>query len=109
MNTWRKNGSVMPVTLSGTVTSGSPITVGELVGVCAVDGVSGEEIEVALHGVHELPKVSAQAWTQGAVLYHDVSEGNITTSADGGANKQIGWAFADAANPSSTGLVLLGR
>lgn len=107
MRNYIKSGSVMTVTASGAVSSGDVVETGSLVGVAATDAASGEQVEVALEGVYEVPKVSAQAWTQGVAVYWDSSAGNATTSSSG--NTLMGHAFEAAENPSATGRVLLSR
>ena len=58
-----------------------------------------------LSGLVEYAKVSAQAWTSGGKIYWDNAANVFTTAATG--NTLAGLAAEDAANPSSTGLVLL--
>lgn len=94
-----QDGDVMPVVLSGTVTSGSAIVVGDTVGVALNSGVSGETIQVAICGVYELPKASG-AISQGAVLYWDAANSNLTTTAS--THKKAGIAFLDAASGDAT-------
>ncbi len=56
-------------------------------------------------GLIEYAKVSAQAWTAGALIYWDDTNSNFTTVAAG--NTLVGIAAQDAANPTSTGYVIL--
>lgn len=98
-------GEVVPVIAAGTIASGSPVLIGALFGVAQTDAAAGESVEIARRGVFSLPKVSAQAWTQGAKLYWDATDGVATSTA--GTNALIGVAAAAAPNPSATGLVLL--
>ena len=109
MRTYVKSGATMPVTLSEAVTVDEIVTVGEIVGVAATSGAAGDTIELAISGVHRLPKPAAETWAQGAALFHDEAAGRVTTDDASGANAQIGHAFAPAGNPSAEGLVLLGR
>ena len=67
-----------------------------------------DALPIALTGVWELPKVSAEAWTQGAIVYWDGTSSVTVTNNTAGDLKRIGWAYAAADNPSSTGQVLLG-
>lgn len=101
-----QRGDVMPVTLSGTVMSGSGLKVGSLIGVALNSGVSGETIQVQLEGVFELPKASG-AISQGAALYWDDSAKNLTTTSS--SNTPAGHAFAGAASGATTVQILLGR
>lgn len=97
-------GHVVTVPAPATVVSGTLVRVGMLVGVAQFDAASGDPVEIAVEGVHELAKVSAQAWTVGAALYAS-STGLATTAAEG--NVLIGVALEAAANPSATGVVRL--
>lgn len=100
-----QKGATLTVTAGSTVASGDVVEQGSFVGVAQIDGESGDEIEVCVEGVWEVPKVSAQAWTQGATVYWDSGAGLATTASSG--NTKMGYAAAAAANPSSTGRVKL--
>lgn len=56
-------------------------------------------------GMIEYAKTSAEAWTVGVTVYWDNTNGVFTTTAT--ANTKAGIALEAAANPSSTGLLLL--
>lgn len=105
MKNYIQNGDVVTVPAPTTVASGAPVVVGSIFGVAQFAATIGAPVEVARKGVFSLPKAAAQAWTVGATLYWDAAAGVVTNTA--GANKIIGAAAAVAANPSSTGLVLL--
>ena len=97
-------GKVITVTAPGNVASGDLVTVGDIVGVATHDAASGAQVELALEGVFEVKKVSAQAWASvGLPIY--VASGEATTTAS--TNKFIGVNVATAANPSDTGIVRL--
>lgn len=99
-----------PVTTAGdgAISSGDGVLIGSLFGVAIADIAEGESGAVKLDGVWTLPKVSAQAWTQGDLIYWDDSASNATTDNNTAADlKVIGVAYAAAANPSSTGSVRL--
>ncbi|CCF19157.1 conserved protein of unknown function [Pseudorhizobium banfieldiae] len=89
---------------SGGVVSGQLVQVGLIIGVAATSAAEGEQYELALGEVYELPKVSAQAWTMGAAIYMDATGIATTVATD---NTKIGVAAAAAANPSGSGLVRL--
>jgi predicted RecA/RadA family phage recombinase len=59
----------------------------------------------AIAGLIEYAKVSAQAWTGGVKVYWDDTAKNFTTASTG--NTLAGLAGESAANPSSTGFVVL--
>lgn len=101
-------GNVLTLTApSGGVTSGGGYMIGALFVVALGDAAETETFEGQCTGVFALPKTSAQAWTEGAVIYWDVSAGEATTDDDTGTNLAIGHAVAAAANPSASGLVRL--
>lgn len=85
--------------------SGQGLLVGALFGVATFDALSGANVEAELEGVFDLAKVSAQAWTVGAIIYWDDTAKNCTTVST--SNKLIGVAAAAAANPSAIGRVRL--
>jgi len=58
-----------------------------------------------LSGLVEYAKVSAQAWTSGVKIYWDDTAKVLTTASSG--NTLAGLAAEDAANPSSTGIIIL--
>ncbi|MBZ9705378.1 DUF2190 family protein [Mesorhizobium sp. ESP7-2] len=87
------------------VASGDGVVAGSLFGVAQTDIAVGADGELELVGVHELAKVSAQAWTFGERIYFDASTGEATSTAS--SNKLIGVAVEAAANPSATGKVRL--
>lgn len=101
-------GDVVVVTApSGGVTSGQAVKVGDFFGVAQVAAAEGANVPIALEGIYDLPKTSAQAWTVGVKVYWDATNSVCTTTA--GGNKLIGGAVAAAANPSGTGRVLLNK
>jgi predicted RecA/RadA family phage recombinase len=89
----------------GGVASGTPYQIGQIFGVATVTAAAGAEFAAMVEGVFDLPKVSAQAWTPGAVVYWDAGAGLATTVA--GGKIRIGAAVLAAANPSGTGRVRL--
>ena len=99
-------GDVVPLTApAGGVTSGTPVQVGQLLSIPVADAAATETFQGQVRGVFTLPKTSAQAWTEGTLVYWDDGASEVTTVADG--NLPIGHATAAAANPSSTGSVRL--
>jgi predicted RecA/RadA family phage recombinase len=80
---------VTAVAPAGGVTSGAGVLVGTLFGVAATTQDAGAEVELAVEGVFELPKVAAQAWaTAFAPIYWDNAAKNCTTTSAG--NTKIG-------------------
>jgi predicted RecA/RadA family phage recombinase len=100
-----QQGVIVMLTAPENLTSGRGVQVGNMFSVAGSDAANGTTFEGQVTGVFELPKVSAQAWTQGALIYWDNTAKNCTTTV--GTNLKIGVAIAVAANPSSTGRVRL--
>lgn len=105
MKNYISSGDVLTIPAPATVASGDVVIAGGLVGIAARDAASGADVEIKTKGVYELPKTSAEAWTVGAAIYWDATNGVCTTTATD--NTLIGKAVAAAANPSSTGIVRL--
>lgn len=105
MKNYVQPGDTVSVTAPAAVSAGDGVLVGSLFGVAANDADSGAAIEIVTKGVFDLAKVSAQAWSEGDLIYWDSAADNATTTASG--NTLIGVAVADAANPTSTGHVRL--
>jgi predicted RecA/RadA family phage recombinase len=95
------------VTLAAAAVSGVPFLAGTMLLVPITDGAIGDVIACHRVGMHELPKVSAQAWTIGQALYWNAAGPNVTSTAS--TNQRIGTAGKVAANPSTIGWVILGQ
>ena len=93
-------GETITVTAPYAVTSGMIVVVGSIVGIAAFDAAISTSVEVATEGVFTLNKTSALAITAGDLLY--VDDTNHVVNKTSSAQKLIGVALADAANPSST-------
>ncbi|MEO1733184.1 MAG: DUF2190 family protein [Pseudomonadota bacterium] len=105
MKNYIQTGENITITATAAGTSGSGLLVGDLFGVLMGDVAVNEEVELKLVGVFELPKTEAQTWTVGAAIYWDDTNAVCTTTGTG--NTKIGHAVVAAANPSTTGTVLL--
>jgi predicted RecA/RadA family phage recombinase len=90
---------------TGGVTSGVGVKIGDLLVIATHDAAEGELFRGQRTGVVEHAKVSAQAWTEGAQVNWDDALKVFTTATTG--KFRAGVAVAAAANPSSTGKVLL--
>lgn len=90
---------------TGGVVGGSGYLIGALFVVADADVDEGDPFIGHRCGVWDLTKTSAQAWTEGQKVYWDDSASEVTT--DGTKGQLIGVAAAAAANPTSTGSVLL--
>lgn len=99
-------GDVITVAAPYDRTAGQGALIGTLFGVAQATVLSGATGQFMVTGVHSgIAKLSAQAWTVGALIYWDDTNKHCTTVASG--NTPIGCAAVAAANPSSTGSVRL--
>jgi predicted RecA/RadA family phage recombinase len=76
------------------------------VGIVANTVASGDTGTALLGGVYEVKKTSAQTWTKHVKIYWDDTAKEFTTTSS--SNHYSGRADADAANPSSVGLLNVG-
>jgi predicted RecA/RadA family phage recombinase len=91
---------------SGGVKSGDGVLIGSLFGVAAYNAAEGEDVEVSLEGVYELPK-AAGAIDPGAKVYWVTADKNVSTADGSGANKLIGAATAAAGGSDAKARVRL--
>lgn len=105
MKNYIQPGDILALTAPYDRTSGQGALVGSVFGVAVKNVLSGAPGQFQTVGVFELAKTSAQAWTEGALIYWDNTAKLATTTAT--SNKLIGAAVAAAGNPSATGLVRL--
>jgi len=61
------------------ISAGSPVVMGDLVGIALVDIPDGESGSVSITGVHKVPKVAGVAWAQGEKVDWDASAPGFTT------------------------------
>lgn len=90
---------------AGGVSSGDGVRIGSVFGVAAYDAAEGDEIELTVVGVFDLPKATGGALTAGDPVFWDAGASKVTATATG--NTLIGAAMADAAAPDEIGRVRL--
>ncbi len=105
MKNYIQPGAVLSLLAPYAVAAGVGCKVGSIIGVTSAAAASGAAVEVAVVGVFDVAKVSAQAWTAGLPIYFD-DAAKLFTSVSAG-NTLAGVAVAVAANPTATGLVRL--
>lgn len=96
MKNFVQEGDVLHVTLSGTVASGDVVKAGSVIGVATTSGVSGDVIAVAVEGVFNVAKKSTDTPSQGAALYWDDTNKEMTTTST--SNTLAGYAWEAAGN-----------
>jgi len=99
-----QEGKTLNYTAGADITSGQFVLVGTIGGVAKTDIANGKTGAVHVCGVFSIPKATG-AVTQGAKLYWDESESEVTTTATD--NTLIGVAAAAAASGDSNVHVLL--
>lgn len=105
MRNFIQPGAVLTLTApTGGVVGGAFVKIGSFFGVATRTVAQGEQFELRVGGVFELPKNSAEAWAEGQDIYATAG-GVMTTSSSG--NTKVGVAAAVAANPSGSGIVRL--
>lgn len=105
MKNYVQKGENITVPAPRDVASGEGVLVGNLFGIASNAALSGEKVTIVRHGVFDIAKLGAQAWTLGAKVYWDDTAFQATTVASG--NTLIGLAVAAAADPSDTGVAVL--
>lgn len=99
-----QEGKTLNYTAGADITSGQFVLIGTIGGVAKTDIANGKTGAVHISGVFSIPKATG-AVTQGAKLYWDESESEVTTTATD--NTLIGVAAAAAASGDSNVHVLL--
>ncbi len=85
MKNFIQPGDTVPVAAPYAVSSGAGVQVGVLFGIAATTAASGTSVEVQTHGVFEIVKNSAEAWTVGQPIYWDNTNKRATSTATGNA------------------------
>ena len=106
MKNYENSGDIVTLTApSGGVVSGKVYKIGLLIVIATATVAEGLPFEGIRQARVTYEKTSAQAWTEGALLYWDDSGKVFTTTSSG--NTLCAHAGEVAANPSATGVVLL--
>ena len=93
-------GRTLTLPAPADVKSGEGVIVGSIFGVANGDAATGEDVDLDVEGVFDLPKVSALAINPGDLVYWVAADKAVTKTASG--NTKIGVATATAANPSAS-------
>ena len=103
MKNFIQNGKTITLTAPHDLSSGDALLVNALFGVACSNALAGEEVETTLEGVFDLPKKTEQQVDQGAKLYWDNTNRELTTTASG--NTRVG-ASAKAAGPAEASVAI---
>lgn len=102
MRNYVQRGETVTLTAPAALVSGQGFLVGAIFAVATADAASGAEVEGLTVGVVDLPKATIEAIGQGARVYWDAGEGEVTADDNEGANIAIGAAVQAAGNPSAS-------
>jgi predicted RecA/RadA family phage recombinase len=105
MKNFVQEGEVVSVLAPATVVAGQGVLVGSIFGVAITDAASGAPVNIGLRGIYALPKVSAEVWTAGQILYWN---GTAVTNV-ASTNKIIGATPLAVAGGVTTANVLLNQ
>lgn len=105
MDNYIQPGKTLTFTAPYALASGAGFLVGSLFAVATRAAAQGDPVEGDRFGVYSLAKTSAQAWAFGDKIYWDNTNKRCDT--DSTVGMLIGSATAAAADPSSTGSVVL--
>lgn len=90
MKNYVQPGDRVGVPAPANVASGAGVLVGSLFGVANAAALAGEEVQISVEGVFDLPKVGTQAWTVGQLVYWTGTAATNVAS----TNRLIGVAVA---------------
>lgn len=100
MRNYVQPGNCVTIPAAAVTASGDVVVAGSIVGIAAGNAAIGDDLDIELGGVFDLPKVSALAISIGDKVYFDPLTKLVNkTSA---SNTLLGVAIAAAANPSAT-------
>lgn len=99
MKNFIQPGRTLTFPAPAAVISGGIVVAGGIVGVANGDAAEGEDVDVDVTGVFELPKVSALAIGLGDTVYYDAATGLVNKTASG--NTKLGVAVHAVPNPSA--------
>lgn len=87
----------------GGVVSGNGYKIGQIFGVAARTEAAGNIFPLMVEGAFDLPKTSAEAHAEGALVYWDDTAKKTTTTSTGNLLIGISIFPGGSANPSDTG------
>ncbi len=100
MRNYVQPGVSITVTAAAAASSGDGVKVGNLFGIASGDAGIGEKLVITTQGVFDMPKVSANTFDVGALVYWDDTAKVVTSTA--GGNTRVGLAVTAAVNPSAS-------
>lgn len=98
-------GETVTVIAPYAVSSGGGVLVGNLFGIALADAASGASVEIRRVGVWDVAKATGETWTQGALVYWNNTNKNLTTTV--ATNELVGVAMQAQAGADTVGRALL--
>lgn len=105
MKNFVQAGDIISVVAPAAVVAGAGVLIGSLFGVAVNDAASGAPLNIAVQGVYTLPKVGAETWTAGQIIYWNGTAATNVAS----TNKIIGVTPVAVGSSVTTANVLLNR
>jgi predicted RecA/RadA family phage recombinase len=106
MKNYIQTGEKITIAAPYGVKSGGGALIGAMFGVAIADAANGSPVTIVREGVFSMKKLNAEAWTVGAQIYWDNTAKQCTKVV--ASNTLIGFAVEAAADPSATGVVVIG-
>ena len=100
MRNYVQPGESITVTATAAASSGDGVKLNNLFGIASGDAAIGDKLVLTTQGVYDMPKVSANTFAVGALVYWDDTAKVVTSTASG--NTRIGLAVTDVGNPSAS-------
>lgn len=103
MKNFVQNGETITVTADDDYSSGDPIVSGSLIGICSTDVENGDDVEVAVCGVFDIPKddSTGSGIDFGELVYWNATDGVGETDSTS-ANTLMGVCVMDAEDSDTT-------
>lgn len=105
MRNYLGDGNLVTLTTSAAIATGAGLLSGGFFGITCAPAGAGQSVECLRQGEFTVTKNSAEAWAVGDTIYWNNTTKVFTIASSG--NTQVGFATEIAANPSSSGVLLL--
>ena len=102
------DGKTVTITAPSDISAGDVVNIGGIIGIAETDIAENAQGAIRLYGAFKVAKKTGEAYTQGQVLYYDVSESK-TTGTETNDTFFLGVAFNDALSADTKSEVLLVR
>ena len=107
MKNYVQKGDVLTLTAPANVTGGQGLMVGDLFGVVAGDALNGEQFDLHVVGVFDLPAETADTFSVGQIVFWNRVSGKVT-EAESESDDVIGHAVAVKGSGATAARVRIG-